>query len=216
MKNQAKHVLIRVTLQQTPQLYKTKKSYLLLSKQTGVSSVQPVNHKTPWNFFLTEHWYAPSSGWLYSLKIQFSTWTLEIVMMGQLTLSFLLWFQLFSQRTLHISAFYQITLHDHKVSLWCTTNAVTITDPSKYGTFTSQFIAASECHCAALLCCVSLLALTPILGTSQNCKKWQLASSCLPVQPPTWNNSVQTRQIFMKFYIWAFFSKIHQEKFKFH
>jgi len=114
-----------------------------------------MNHKTPWNFFLTEQWYAPSSGWISSLRNQFSTWPLEIFMMGKMTLSFFLWFQPNSQTTLHISALYQITLHDYKVSLWCTTNAVTITDLRPYVTFTSQFIAASEWHCVAFPSCVS-------------------------------------------------------------
>jgi hypothetical protein len=50
---------------------------------------------------------------------------------------------------------------------------------------------------------------------SQNCGKRLLASSCLSVCPPAWNNSAPTGRIFVKFDIWEFFENLSR-KFKFH
>ena len=45
--------------------------------------------------------------------------------------------------------------------------------------------------------------------SSQNCKKWILASSlvCPSVRPPAWRKSAPNWWIFMKFDIWVFFRK---------
>jgi len=53
------------------------------------------------------------------------------------------------------------------------------------------------------------------MAHSQNCDKQLLASSCLPVHVPEWNNSVPTLQIFMKFDNYIFFDNLLR-KYTFH
>jgi hypothetical protein len=46
---------------------------------------------------------------------------------------------------------------------------------------------------------------------SQNCEKWLLALLCLSVCLSTWNRSVPSGRILMRFYIWVFFETLSRK-----